>query len=100
MKEIIRPKKRLRSGEAKLPTPEKLANENLDNFKSGLVSLNSLDFESFISKLNKVKIYTSEEKALVKEVRKKIKNRESARKSRINKKNKVEDLEDKIKKND
>jgi len=98
IEEIIRPKKRLRTGEAKLPVPEKIAKGNLEDFKRGLVSLNSIDFEAYMLKLNKIKIYTNEEKEVIKDIRRKIKNRESARKSRLNKKNKVDDLEVKIKK--
>jgi len=68
------------------------------DYKDSLVFLDSISFDKFIQKLTKKKNFSSEEKELVKDLRRKIKNRESARKSRMNKKSKVEDLEKKVKK--
>jgi len=91
-KEIIRPKKRVKTTLVKLPNPE-----TIESLKDTLVSLNSVDFEDFIQKFTENKKRLSkEERDVIKDLRRKVKNRESARKSRINKKNKVDILEKKI----
>jgi len=95
---ILRPKKRRRKGEVKvIKEPDDIEGDLMKN-KDSLIFMDSISFDKFIQKLSKKKSFTSEEKELVKDLRRKIKNRESARKSRMNKKSKVEDLEKKVKK--
>jgi len=95
---ILRPKKRRRNGEVKVIEPEDIEGDSLTKHKDSLIFMDSISFDKFIQKLSKKKNFTSEEKELIKDLRRKIKNRESARKSRMNKKSKVEDLEKKVKK--
>jgi len=95
---ILRPKKRKRNGEVKVVDPDEMEGDSLTKHKDSLIFMDSISFDKFVQKLSKKKTFTSEEKELVKDLRRKIKNRESARKSRMNKKSKVEDLEIKVKK--
>lgn len=95
---ILRPKKRMRNGSFKLPDPDEIKNDDMEKYKEILINSDSSSFDSFVQRLSKIKIYSNEEKELIKDIRRKIKNRESARKSRMNKKNKVDDLEKKLKK--
>jgi len=52
--EIIRPKKRLKTG-VKIPDPKLILEEPLKKYSDALVSLNSVDFEDFIHKLQDLK---------------------------------------------
>jgi len=70
---------------------------NVEDVQDYLVSLSCKEFDEFVGVMSKSRSLTSEESNLIKDIRRRIKNRESARKCRQNRRNKLETLEDKIK---
>jgi len=72
---------------------------NIDEYQNILVSLDSDVFDDFVAQVtkNREQGLSNEETTVIKDIRRRIKNRESARKCRQNRKNKMGTLEEKIK---
>jgi hypothetical protein len=79
---LYRPKKRVKK--ASLPVPEKLT--NVFDYKDALSGMCLKDFEEFITIAKIARSFSYEENELLSKIDKKIRNRESARKSRARKK--------------
>jgi len=77
-----------------LPQPAQVP--NLIVLEGVVASVDSVVFESFVSELKNFRALTGAEEAMIKRVTKKIKNRESARKSRQAKKDHNADLETQV----
>jgi len=69
---------------------------DLKKYEDALMSLDSVSFEEYIGKVMNHKRFTENDNNLVKDIKRRIRNRESARKSRRNKKTKIEVLQDKV----
>jgi len=93
--DLKRPKKRKRKSNVHLPEAEKL--ENVKSFEDALLSLDSISFDEYIKKTMNSRSLPEEEIELVKDIKRRIKNRESARKSRNIKRSKLDNLEGKVK---
>jgi len=92
-----RPKKRKRAQPANsLPDPTKV--ENLKKYEDPLIASDSVTFGEFETKLRSSRKISTTEDKLLKSIRRKINNRESARRSRANAKQKVSTLEQEIEK--
>jgi len=92
-----RPSKKRKKNSDGLPDPREL--KNIEDVQNILVTIDSNVFDDYISQVTKYRErgLTNEETNIVKDIRRRIKNRESARKCRQNRKNKMESLEEKIK---
>jgi len=92
-----RPRKKRKKNSDELPDPREL--KNIEEVQNILVTIDSHVFDDYISQVTKFREsgLTNEETNIVKDIRRRIKNRESARKCRQNRKNKTESLEEKIK---
>lgn len=77
-----------------LPPPSQVT--NLLKLEGVVDSVDSITFESFVAELRNFRSLSTAEESLVKRVTKKIKNRESARKSRQAKKDHNADLETRV----
>jgi len=86
-----RPKKRKRKSTIDLPTPEKLSS-NVKMFEDSLLALDSQSFDEYVEGAYLVKKFSEDEKEYFRDIRRRIKNRESARKSRKNKRTKLDTL--------
>jgi len=91
-----RPRKKKKNME-ELPSPNGLT--NIEDVQNILVTLDSEVFDEYIGQVTKFRErgLSNEETNVVKDIRRRIKNRESARKCRQNRKNKMGTLEEKIK---
>jgi len=69
---------------------------DLKKYEDALLSLDSMSFEEYIGKVMNHRRFTENDNNLVKDIKRRIRNRESARKSRRNKKTKIEVLQDKV----
>jgi len=72
--------------------------KNVEECQDYLVTLTCSEFDEFVKNIGKFRKMSGEETSAAKEIRRRIKNRESARKCRQNRKDKLESLEMKIKK--
>jgi len=92
-----RPRKKRKKDTDSLPSPSDLG--NIKDVQEVLVNYDSNLFDDYIAQVTKYRltVLTKEENNVIKDIRRRIKNRESARKCRKNRKNKLETLEDKIK---
>jgi len=95
--ESKRAKKKRKKNTDELPPPSELS--NIETVQNILVNFDSNLFDEYISQVSKFRDgnLTKEETNIIKDIRRRIKNRESARKCRQNRKNKLETLEEKIK---
>jgi len=78
-----------------LPSSEKMSNVKL--YEDALLSLDSISFDEYIEKSMISRKFSNQEQEIVKDIKRRIKNRESARKSRKIKRNKLDVLEGKVK---
>jgi regulator of replication initiation timing len=85
-----RPRKRKRTGTVQLPSPNELTNAK--DYEDALIALDSQSFDEYVEGAYRFKKYTEEEKEFFRDIRRRIKNRESARKSRMNKRTKLDTL--------
>jgi len=89
-----RPKKRKRKSSVDLPSPEKLLNVKL--YEDSLLALDSQSFDEYVEGAYLKKKFSEEEKDYFRDIRRRIKNRESARKSRKNKRTKLDTLSSQV----
>jgi len=96
LEELKRPKKRKRKSTLSLPQPEKFESD-IKFYEDALISLDSISFDEYMDRISIYRRFNQEEKDKLRDIKKRIKNRESARKSRNNKRNKLETLEYQVK---
>jgi len=92
---MSRPKKKRKKSDGELPEPSEVL--DIEDVLNVLVTMDSESFDDYVNQISSFREIglTNDENNLVKDMRRKIKNRESARKCRQNKKNKMELLEEK-----
>jgi hypothetical protein len=90
------PKKRKRTNA--LPDPTQV--RSIFDHEEGLSQLSTQDFQEYITMAGVSRRFSTEERQFLDKIAKKIKNRESARRSRANKKTKFQDLEEAIRSRD
>jgi hypothetical protein len=93
--EYKRPKKRKRKSAVELPQPGKIS--SVSTYEDALLSLDSVSFDEYIDKANSYQRFSDQDKELVRDIRRRIKNRESARKCRRSRLTKLEILQVKVK---
>jgi archaellum component FlaC len=91
---VRRPRKRQRKSLVPLPPPNQIL--DVINFEDALLELDSYSFEEYIEKASQFRTFTPKEEELVNDMNRKIRNRESARKSRLNKKKTLQSLNAKV----
>jgi chromosome segregation ATPase len=96
---VARPKKRLRAQKEEdpsknLPAPQYL--KHVRNVFEDLVALDSASFKEYIKSVRSTRPLSSEENTLVKKINRRINNRESARRSRKEKREITDALESQI----
>jgi len=77
-----------------LPDPDKFC--DIKKYEDALLSLDSITFDEYIKKVNGIKKIEDKDKLFIKDIKRKIKNRESARKSRRCRKSKIDVLQSKV----
>jgi len=77
--------------------PDPMHVKSIFDYEDGLSQLSTNDFQEYITMAGVSRRFTTEERSFLDKIAKKIKNRESARRSRANKKTKFQDLEETIK---
>jgi len=92
--EYKRPKKRKRKSNVELPQPNMIS--GVSSYEDALLSLDSVSFDEYIDKANSYQRFTDQEKELIRDIRRRIKNRESARKCRRSRLTKLEILQGKV----
>jgi len=93
--ENIRPRKRKRKSKVDLPAPNNL--KNVKDYEDSLIALDSQTFDEYVEGAYQYRKYSEEEKEYFRDLRRRIKNRESARKSRMNKRTKLDTLSGQVK---
>jgi len=89
-----RPRKRKRKAAVNLPTAEQLS--NIQSYEDGLLSLDSVSFDEYVDRALQFHRFSDDDRNLLRDIRRRIKNRESARKSRKNKRTKMSTLEGQV----
>jgi len=95
--ENTRPRKRKRKSTVALPAANELVNINIKDYEDSLIALDSQTFDEYVEGAYRFRKYTEEEKEYFRDIRRRIKNRESARKSRMNKRTKLDTLSVQVK---